>query len=444
LYGSPFEISLLVDAEQRALVFKDGNGKTPMDLAQESSNPHRDAILRRLGDRTRIVTEAMIQRRKQQDDPLAMKRRSSGEGLSGSPPGGENDKGTRRSHSMSLGLASDEETVRKSNRSMSMGFMSMSSEKDDKKRGPKPGGSSQRRHKFRTVDDSDIGKKSSKGSKKRRESAKSSKNKSRAEESHLAEHNISKADHDVEKTPKLKNGRGSRILQEGDISDQFVSNEMQKKKRGNHLAMFLQATRDDSSGDDYEQDLKSMGAKSLPALMHSTFSKQKKIEQEENRRIAKSFMFDDSGDGDFLDKEGAQIDNKITHAGGPVENDSTASPRHSELAELEDRARNLDFRRKALSQECESIYETITKKEDAAHRSRGVVIDLQLQIAELQEMLEKEQAQLTLSETGLQLQKETLAVHEIKIKAVDMEKADLARQIEKLKDEMNSSAIDSD
>jgi hypothetical protein len=52
LYGSPFEIALLVSAEQRALVFKDVNGKTPKDLAEESNNPHREAILKRLEDRT--------------------------------------------------------------------------------------------------------------------------------------------------------------------------------------------------------------------------------------------------------------------------------------------------------------------------------------------------------------------------------------------------------
>jgi hypothetical protein len=70
LYGSPFEISLLVSAEQRALVFKDANGKTPKNLAEDSScNSHREALVRRLEDRTRVVTVAMLMmRRKQQSE----------------------------------------------------------------------------------------------------------------------------------------------------------------------------------------------------------------------------------------------------------------------------------------------------------------------------------------------------------------------------------------
>ena len=68
LYGSPFEISLLVSAEQRALVLKDANGKTPKNLAEDSScNSLREALVRRLEDRTRVVTVAMLMmRRKQQ------------------------------------------------------------------------------------------------------------------------------------------------------------------------------------------------------------------------------------------------------------------------------------------------------------------------------------------------------------------------------------------
>lgn len=64
LYGSPFEIAILVEAEERALVYKDSSGKTPLDLAQFSENPHREAILRRLSDKTLRITESIRRRRR--------------------------------------------------------------------------------------------------------------------------------------------------------------------------------------------------------------------------------------------------------------------------------------------------------------------------------------------------------------------------------------------
>jgi hypothetical protein len=66
LYGSPFEISVLVEAEERALVYKDASGKTPLDIAHASSNPHREAILKRLQDKTTRVTESMKLRRRRE------------------------------------------------------------------------------------------------------------------------------------------------------------------------------------------------------------------------------------------------------------------------------------------------------------------------------------------------------------------------------------------
>ena len=66
LYGSPFEISVLVEAEKRALVYKDASGKTPLDIAHASNNPHREAILKRLEDKTARVTESMKIRRRRE------------------------------------------------------------------------------------------------------------------------------------------------------------------------------------------------------------------------------------------------------------------------------------------------------------------------------------------------------------------------------------------
>jgi hypothetical protein len=82
LYGSPFEIAILVDAEERALVYKDLSGKTPLELAQYSENPHREAILRRLSDKTVRITESLRRRRRdslaENDESVAKASNSSG------------------------------------------------------------------------------------------------------------------------------------------------------------------------------------------------------------------------------------------------------------------------------------------------------------------------------------------------------------------------------
>jgi hypothetical protein len=85
-------------------------------------------------------------------------------------------------------------------------------------------------------------------------------------------------DNDVEKTPKSKNSRGlsSNLLMRRASGSEIDSVEPDGKKKPtkptDKLAMFLQAHASDSSGDEYETDHKSMGARSLPAHMHSTYS----------------------------------------------------------------------------------------------------------------------------------------------------------------------------
>jgi hypothetical protein len=111
----------------------------------------------------------------------------------------------------------------------------------------------------------------------------------------------------------------------------------------------------------------------------------------------------------------------------------------SELVAAEERLRNLDIRREALSQECEAIYDTVAKKEDAAERCREIINQVKRQMIELQERLEKEQMALSLYETGIQLQKETLAVHEIKIRAVDSEKSMVLTQKAMLEEKVKAS-----
>ena len=48
LDGYPNDVSMLIAAEKRALTARDANGKTPVDLCQESTSPHRGSILKRI------------------------------------------------------------------------------------------------------------------------------------------------------------------------------------------------------------------------------------------------------------------------------------------------------------------------------------------------------------------------------------------------------------
>lgn len=433
MYGSPFEISLLVGAEQRALVFKDSNGKTPMDLAQESENPHREAILKRLEDRTRVVTSAMIQRRKQQQqDSPSEQRRSLRKSAS-------MRKST--SHSpMPGGFVDSEEPTKfgpsSKRRSISGASSSYDKKKNRAQSSSKSVSTDQRRQKYRarshTMDDSDIGKKS-KSSKKKRHHRASTKNE---EWRTTMPAKPVPPTEDIDMTPKLKNGRAGLMSSfKAESSDGSRHDRRKRKsKEPNQLAMFLQATTLDSSSDEEgDYDLRSVGAKSLPALMHSsTLSKppRRHGEEEGKRRLAKSYMFD-TDSSDDLDQDVGSDSFKAFHLSDDrLDTASSGSGRkgHGSGHEGDERIQELDVRRTALSQECQSIHATIAKKEDDAQQSRETIAELQQKIAEYQERLRREQAALTLSETGIQLQKETMAVHEIKIKAVDSEKASLARE----------------
>ena len=474
IYGSPFEILLLVSAEQRALVFKDVNGKTPKDLAEESSNPHRETILKRLEDRTREVRGAMIQRRKQQHQespPLEAKKRSTLRRASskrGIVPlkdiqatnlekrraksavlgsvDDETNQGKRRAKSVVLG-STDDETSRKGDgrRTKSMGLGSTDGEtsrKGDGRRAKSMGlglteeknirtirtikGGEQRRQKLRrphAVDDLDIGKTSKPSRRNRLGSKTSSRRKTEPHTVAPITARVTAADIDHEKTPQRKNGRGllSQKTENSKFDTEEQDSKMKSKKSTNRLAMFLQSQEMDSSEGEYEADHKSMGARSLPAHMHSAFPTQKPLGDSETKRIAKTFMFPDSSDDSIEFEEQVLSSTKGAH--DVTESESTNDQRKSaDLVGVDDRLRNLGIRRVALSQECEAIYDTVAKKENAAQRSRDVISDTQRRIIELQEKLQKEQTALSLLETGIQLQKETLAVHEIKIRGVHSEK----------------------
>lgn len=446
LYGSPFEISLLVGAEQRALVFKDANGKTPKDLAEESCNSHREAIVMRLEERTRVVTEAMILRRQQQSesaqDQLKRKvtsRRSSKTAvIIPSEDIQAVHQANRRAKSLGLGDMAGDVTVRKANtaRTKSMG-LGDSSHTEKIRRGSyasKAMTKLERMKAFagsRAMDDSNVGKES-KSSKRNRVGNKASATRQTfarrtsdpANSRYLNQKNGGSLMSNLQK--KLQKAESSEPDSDG------IDSSRKSDKKMDKLSVFLQSHEADSSDEERGSELKSVGAQSLPALLQSTRASQKPLQRAENRRIAKTFMFDDSDDGMDL-----PTSSKGTSS-NPQSDDSLEEK--SQLVAMNEQLRNLNIRREALTQECEAICATIAKKEEAALRSRKVVSDIRRQLRELQEKLEKEQTALSLAETGLQLQNETLAVHEIKIRTVDSEKAMVLAEKAKLENKVNVSA----
>ena len=105
----------------------------------------------------------------------------------------------------------------------------------------------------------------------------------------------------------------------------------------------------------------------------------------------------------------------------------------TEITKMDEQIKNLHVRKKALQHECRHIQDSIQTKQTEADRSRDALATLQKKLAELKFKIDKEQSTLSLAETGIQLQQETLALHEIKIKAVDSEKlvlSDLRTKLE--------------
>ena len=427
------------------MVFKDANGKTPKDLAEDSCNPHREAIVRRLEERTRVVTEAMMMRRKQQSESpqdqlkrkvTSRKATSRSSFIIPSEDIQAVQQANRRTKSLGLGHMGDDVTVRKTNtarnKSTGIGETYRAEKTRRSSHVSKSGGSAKLERvkpASRTMDDSSIGK-VSKSSRRNRSENKS--NAARQKIERRTSDPLVSRRVDSEKAPTQRNDRTASNLRkhrEESEGSEVDSDDLDKSKKTHkpmeRLSRFLQSQELDSS-EEGESDVKSLGAQSLPALLHSTWSTKKPHQRAKNQEIAKTFMFQDSDDG-----QDSSMPAKDT-ASSAGSDDSCEG--NSELVATNERLRTLDIRREALSQECEAIHATIAYKEDTAHRSRNIVSDLRRQLLELQETLEREQTALSLAEIGIQLQKETLAVHEIKIRAVDSEKALLVAQKAKMED----------
>lgn len=442
LHGSPFEISLLVSAEQRALVFKDSKGKTPMDLAHESSNPHREAILKRLEDRTRIVTESMIQKRKkQQKDEESSKSSSKRGGVLS-----DNQDSKRRSKSVGTSSSKKEQQQSYSPMSDSAGLSK-----------------SKLKAKMKSLDKKSDDQKRSKSKGKNKASKSRKKNRSGiSDDASTSASVLANSTHsghfddndDVNRTPKLKNGRGAlgSFLESSfkDTSNSMSGNKslgaLEHRRRNNPspdnksvgawkhrrkgaspenmLGSFLKSHQKDDDDDDDDFDHKSMGAKSLPAHVERRTNGHKKT--------INAFAFDDPLEMPNDRYADTSVNDDGKHMSPLVAEMDT------EINKMDEQIRALDLRRQALNQECENVNDSVRRKEAEAARAKEVITSMQQKLAEIQSIIVKEQTALTLAETGIQLQQETLALHEIKLKAVDSEKIAL----EDLKHKMLGERMD--
>ena len=484
LYGSPFEISLLVGAEQRALVFKDGAGKTPLDLAHESKNPHREAILKRLEDRTRLVTEAMMQRRRQRQKqpppPQAATQQVTATATSSSESPGTSSSASSSKKSKKSSKHSRQQKLERSasssavlnHTSTEQASVDEEDVKDLKKFKTRVSSRSQDRKtaaaaSSRSISDimnsgsfgnnnnnninrSSSSKKSKKSKKNKKESSQHSKPKSSPASLSV---NPSDADDDESKQDTPKHDNKSRSLTEhlmNTPASSTASSNNGKQKR-NHLSSFLEANAppdNDSSDeeenhddeDDDDDGAKSLGVQSLPARYYSgsrsvggsknyMFGGREAVEENEELGSVFGSVYGSVMLGSVLE----EADYLMVEADGSSSVAGNGNGSIPEIVMVEERIKNCDIRRQALLQECHYLNDSVARKQQQAERSKEMIVLMQNKLVEIRYQIQKERQSLSLSETGIELQKETLNLHEMKIVAVDKEIDELLDEHSKIK-----------
>jgi hypothetical protein len=96
-------------------------------------------------------------------------------------------------------------------------------------------------------------------------------------------------------------------------------------------------------------------------------------------------------------------------------------PVDKEIVALNAQLHNLELRKAALVEECNHVSETILKKRCKAERDKGKLIEMKLKLMELQQIVDREQAEVDFVESSIKLHQEILCEHEGKIKAADQE-----------------------
>lgn len=469
-FGSQNEISVILDAEQRALVFKDAGGKTPMDLALKSCQPEKTFIVKHLKERTLKVADTIIKRKEMTISGRRCK--------SLSPPQ-EKTKGKSRSKK-------ERKTIRKSNSVRKPKRILHANNEEISIATPKKSNSTHGRNSLSPSEVCNHNQSSVS------QSTPKSSSPSGSLAKFLEDHSLGPSDEDEvdalsraaqsmptymypvteeemkqcgyayddlflvktgqkencnlqnmrkngystlfdDKNKKISNqeyyiGRGSSAkfwhVGSAKAADQVDTMQSPSKKgikctpydsyQLGRLASFLQNFAD-SRSDDEDRDHTSRDAKSMPTCMGiDTIEKKKNCH--EGISIAGSIIQYDPSNSSFYDL------NHMKRSSDTAESQNGFTDEAEEISRIEFRVSALQDIRNSLRFEYEKNYEMAMKAEHKVKLSKLNVSNIQFQIAQLQVQLDKEQGILRAAEKESKEHNESLKVQEKKINNINLKR----------------------
>jgi len=447
-FGSSPGISFLVNAEQRALVFKDGKGKTPVDLAKKSNNTQREAIVEMLGNLTMSVTKAIIQRKKDHEGPRARRRHSisyieSDRSRKNSPlktsQSTQVDKKSKQSRRKSIGNDSDigkkSKSIRRKRNSKSKNKETSNSFNGKLSEINAP--TNEKKHKQKNTIRLSKSEKSlpellrcKEKNLSRRKSHEINKISSLLKENgtNISSDEEDELDQKNEKTHKQKNGiHLSKALEEPSPEFQSCKKATQPRRNScglDSLSSFLKKVASNISSDEEDElDQKTRGVRSLPTFKSrsSSFTTAQSSLVTDNCRD----QIEDSSKVAGMNEDGSAVPEEmhIRKVGSALfyYYASGVDETITELATLDDKIGHLEIERKNLMCEFDSTHRTMIQDEETIKQSRESICKLQQQITLLQGKLEKEQDAMSLDECCLEAKKGDLVIHEEKINNVTLE-----------------------
>mmetsp|Transcript_26532 Transcript_26532/g.40157 ORF Transcript_26532/g.40157 Transcript_26532/m.40157 type:complete len:531 (-) Transcript_26532:575-2167(-) len=381
-FASPDEITTVLNAESRALVFKDAEGKTPMDLALSSNHPQKDVIIKDLEERTLKVADAIIQGRQGNAPKPRRKNSTSSVGDYRSRRKSTRDRKSKRlSRKLSRECQNDvrnaktfdelslEGSTRRPKRITPKSPQLISTEDSDTNMTPKQSNSLQSR-----------GGSSSSGIESR--DFKSS--------IHLSPISLHYDKQELQfVTPptvtesiseeKIDNSPG----QQGNLA-KFLSEYAEEKIR---LAKFLHR---------YAFDSESKDVRSAPTALDYA-----------NQVVPRRLVSAESSDDESDDAKNEKADYNLSESETEV------------IARIDEKVDTLQDIRQNLRFEYENMFEKAAHAERRVEQSKKVISDLQDQISQLQIKLEKESNALVMNETSRQAHMKALVIQEKKINDVN-------------------------
>mmetsp|Transcript_12254 Transcript_12254/g.17981 ORF Transcript_12254/g.17981 Transcript_12254/m.17981 type:complete len:541 (+) Transcript_12254:128-1750(+) len=391
-FASPEEISVIVNAERRALVFKDADGKTPMDLALTSNHPKQDVIIKNLEERTLQVADAIIQGRK--GNAPKPRRKSSAASVDGYRPerkSARDRKGKRLSRKSSSEFKKDVENsktsddvylekqrylrdrIRKTKRiTPYKSPQPVSTEESDTNMTPKQSNSLQSR-----------GGSSSSGIYSHDQMS----------SLHLSPLFLHHDKHDLKFVTPTTAAESTQEVK--------VEHSPETSKKNSNLATFLQGYAEEKIRlarflQQYAFDNENKSVRSVPTLLGYP-----------SESVAQNLVFDDSEDDEMEEPQNRE------------ESNTPRSNRTEEISRVDEKISTLQDIRQNLRFEYESMFEKASKAEKSVEKSKNNIHDLKLEVARLQTQLEKESLELAANENSRQAHMKALIVQEKKINDIN-------------------------